>query len=200
MTGQFILLGANDASLPVAVHNQHVPLEKYKEYLRRIINHPNIAAHKPKMFVITPPPLDEIKLARIERAGGRNDPSRQAKISASYSEAARQVAAEHADVTLVDLWKALMDTAIEKTPGFDKSGPYLLGDPKSGTDGYLDRLLSDGLHMTSEAYRIFYSIVRPLVGSEWAGTPEEDRVGYVLPDWRDAPWLEDDADQNGQAS
>jgi len=64
-------------------------------------------------------------------------------------------------------------------------------EPETGLRGYLEHLLPDGLHMSGEAYQLFFDIVRPLIGSEWAGTRDEDRVGWVLPDWRIAPKLED---------
>jgi hypothetical protein len=93
----------------------------------------------------------------------------------------------------VDLWKALMGRAISKTPNFDPTTGPSLGDPEGGRRGYLEQLLPDGLHLSAESYRIFYSLVEPLLGSEWAGTPDEARVGYILPDWREAPWLDEDA-------
>ncbi|KAK3375476.1 SGNH hydrolase-type esterase domain-containing protein [Podospora didyma] len=196
----FILLGANDACVPLPTNHQGVPLDKYKANLRRIVTHPIITAHEPKkIFLVTPPPLDEMRLKELDLANGHSTSTRQAKHSAAYSEAVRQIAAEHPDtVKLVDLWKALMDTAIAKTPGFDpsKGGPAL-GDAEGGVRGYLKELLPDGLHMSSEAYRIFYDLIAPLVGAEWANTKEEDRVGFVLPDWRVAPWLDEDAHLQG---
>lgn len=107
------------------------------------------------------------------------------------------MAAENPEVTLIDLWKGIMDTAIAKTPGFDPRGPAL-GDPEGGVRGYLEQLLPDGLHLSAESYRIFYGLVQKHLGAEWAGTKEEDRVAYVLPDWRDAPWLEEDAHLKGR--
>jgi len=190
----FVLLGANDACRPLAVDNQHVPLDRYKENLRRIVTHPHITAHKPKIFIVTPPPLDEIRMDEVDRAAGHGGALRSAKTSAAYSDAARAVAVETAGVTLVDLYRALMDAAVANTPGFtpDPNGPAL-GDPACGQRGYLEQLLPDGLHLSTEAYRIFYhDLVRPLVGSEWAGTPAEDKVGYVFPEWRDAPWMDED--------
>lgn len=170
--------------------NQHVPLDKFKENLAKIITHPIITGHKPKIFLVTPPPLDEIRITKLDLEWGHPAATRQAKISASYAEAVRQVAAQHPDTALVDLWKGIMDRAIAKTPGFDQNGP-LLGDPEGGKQGYLEHLLPDGLHLSGESYRIFYDLIKPLVGSEWAGFPDEDRVGYVLPDWKVAPWLDD---------
>ncbi|KAK1751664.1 SGNH hydrolase-type esterase domain-containing protein [Echria macrotheca] len=187
----FVLFGANDACVPLPTNFQHVPLDKYKANLTRIITHPNITAHKPKIFLITPPPLDEIRITELDLAAGHPRATRHAKISAAYSEAVREVAAQQ-HVTVVDLWKALMETAIAKTPGFDRHGPAL-GDPEGGQRGYLEHLLPDGLHLSAESYRIFYDIVRPLVGSEWADKPEEERFGWMLPEWRSAPWLDEDA-------
>lgn len=167
-----------------------MPLDKFKENLTKIVTHPSITAHRPKIFLVTPPPLDEIRITKLDMAWGHSAATRQAKISASYTEAVRQVAAENPGTTLVDLWKALMDTAVAKTPGFDPNGPCL-GDPMGGQQGYLEHLLPDGLHMSGESYRVFFDLVKPLIGSEWAGFPEADRVGYILPDWRTAPWLDD---------
>ncbi|KAH8894825.1 SGNH hydrolase [Thozetella sp. PMI_491] len=185
----FILFGANDASILLPTNKQHVPLEQYSANLSAIVTHPSITAHNPKIFVVTPPPLDEIRITALDLAWGHPAATRQAKVSASYSEAARQVAAAHPGVTLIDLWQALMDRAIAKTPGYDPKGP-MLGDPEGGQRGYLEQLLPDGLHLSGEAYQVFYDIVKPHLGSEWAGTAEEDRVGFVLPDWRVAPWLD----------
>jgi lysophospholipase L1-like esterase len=178
---------------------QRVPIDKYRANLTRIISHPNIAAHKPKIFLVTPPPLDQMRVTVLDTANGHPAAARQTKNSAAYSEVVRQVAAENAGVTLIDLHKAIMDRAIEKTPGFDpKKGPAL-GDPEGGVRGYLEHLLPDGLHLSAESYRIFYDLVRPHVVAEWAGTRDEDRVGFVLPDWRDAPWLEEDAHLKGKS-
>ncbi|KAL2271658.1 hypothetical protein VTJ83DRAFT_1029 [Remersonia thermophila] len=196
----FVLFGANDACVPLPTNFQHVPLDKFKANLRRIITHPNITAHKPKIFLITPPPLDEIRVTELDLATGHPAAARQTRVSAKYSEAVRQVAAETPGVTLIDLHKALMDRAVEMTPGFDpKKGGPALGDPAGGLRGYLKELLPDGLHLSAEAYRIFYDLVRPHVGGEWEGTRDADKAGYVLPDWREAPWLEEDAHLQGKS-
>lgn len=140
-----------------------------------------------------------MRVTVLDKGNGHATAVRQTKNSAAYSEAARQVAAENAGVTLIDLQKALMDRAIEMTPEFDPSKGHALGDPACGMRGYLEHLLPDGLHLSAEAYRIFYELVRPHVGAEWAGTKDEDKVGFVLPDWRDAPWLEEDKHLMGKS-
>jgi len=181
-----VLLGANDAALVMPKDNQHVDLDKYKANLTKIITHPHVAAHKAQVLVVTPPPLDEIRVTELDLAAGQPHAARQAKISAAYSEAAREVAREVPGTVLVDLWKALMDVAVSKTPGFDASSGTL-GDPATGRRGYLEHLLPDGLHMSGEAYQILFEAVQPHIKPEHPGLTAE---GWVQPEWRTAPWLE----------
>lgn len=185
--GQFILFGANDACVRLPTNTQqHVPLDTFAANLRALATHPLIAAHRPRrVFLVTPPPLDEIRTRRLDLASGHPASQRQAKVSAAYSEAVRRVAAElEGAVELVDLYKAIMDVAVAKTTGAVGATGSLLGDPECGQRGHLEHLLPDGLHMSGEAYRIFFAIVKPLIGKEWEEAPPEDRAGYVLPDWR----------------
>ncbi|RKU44182.1 hypothetical protein DL546_007138 [Coniochaeta pulveracea] len=183
----FVLLGANDACVKMPTNQQHIPLDKYKENLTKIITHPLITAHNPKILLVTPPPIDEIHITKLDLAWGHQEATRKAKISATYSQAVRDVAAEHPGTVLIDLCKAIMDVAIAKTPGFEPKTGVALGDPESGLRGYLEHLLPDGLHMSGEAYRIFFDAVKGHIES-W---DEESREGYTLPDWQVAPKLED---------
>ncbi|KAH7023651.1 SGNH hydrolase-type esterase domain-containing protein [Ilyonectria destructans] len=180
-----ILLGANDAVIDLPTTAQHVPLETYKENLTKIVNHPRITAHKPKILLVTPPPLDEIKVTVRDMNWGHSQASRTSAISASYSETARQVARENPGVVLVDLWQAIMDKAIEMAPGDYQTGGPWLGSPENGKQGGLDELLHDGLHMSGKAYQVFYDTLLPHIGQEWKSLPADDRVGYVFPDWRE---------------
>lgn len=167
------------------VANQHVDLAEYKVNLAKIITHPNVTAHKAQVLLVTPPPLDEIFKAKLDIEAGFPQSTRETKISAQYSEAARQVAKEVEGVVLVDLWKELMDVAIAKTPGFDAS-TGTLGDPETGKRGYLEQLLKDGLHMTGEAYEIFYKAVEKHIEPQHPNLSQE---GWIYPDWREAEWL-----------
>ncbi|KAI1197364.1 SGNH hydrolase [Nemania serpens] len=170
-----VLLGANDACLPIPTSSQGVPIDQYKENLIKIITHEHIKAHNPKILLITPPPLDEIKSSLIDSEHGHKEPVRKASVSAQYSEIVRQVAAEVPGVVLVDLQKALMEKAISLTPDYDPSGPPL-GYTEGGKRGALEQLLPDGLHMSGEAYRVLFDIVKPHI------TLPNDF--YVYPDWR----------------
>ncbi|KAM0436889.1 hypothetical protein ACHAPT_002602 [Fusarium lateritium] len=186
-----ILFGANDAVLETAVTNQHVPLERYKENLTKIVNHPRITAHKPQIILVTPPPLDEIKSTPRSLANGHKAALRKFAVSASYSEVVRQVAKENPGTVLVDLWQAFMDKAAEmSSPGDYTPGGPLLGSPENGKQGGLDVLLPDGLHMGGEGYRIFYEALLPHIGKEWKGLSDDNRTGFVIPDWRELCGIE----------
>ncbi|KAF1731997.1 hypothetical protein CRV24_008190 [Beauveria bassiana] len=162
----------------------HVPLEKYGENLSNIIEHPRIRAHNPKILLVTPPPLDEIKTTEDDKAEGFPCSIRRAATSAQYSQKARDVAAKYDNVTLIDLYQVLMDKAIDMVPGdFEKGGP-LPGTLDNGKRAGLKELLPDGLHLGGTAYREFYKILWPHIGHEWLHLAEGDRTGYVFPDWR----------------
>ncbi|KAI0406704.1 SGNH hydrolase-type esterase domain-containing protein [Xylaria palmicola] len=169
-----VLLGANDACLPVPTSTQGVPIDQYKENLIKIITHKHVTAHKPKILLVTPPPLDEIRSFTTDLEKGHKERVRKAAVSGQYSETVRQVAAEVPGVVLIDLYKAVMEKAISLTPDYDASGPPL--GYTEGKRGALEQLLPDGLHMSGEAYRVFFDIVKPHI------TLPDDY--YVYPDWR----------------
>ncbi|CAK7223498.1 hypothetical protein SEUCBS140593_005256 [Sporothrix eucalyptigena] len=182
-----VLLGANDAALPSTVDNQHVDLEEYKANLKAILTHENIKAYQPKILVVTPPPLDGIRLNEFERINyQRSVTSRQALVSAQYAEAARRVAQSVPGAAVVDLHKALMDLAISRTAGFDPKSGVVLGDEAGGQRGYLANLLTDGLHLSGEGYRVFFEELRPHIDPP---NPRETMEGWAYPEWRVAPWL-----------
>ncbi|KAI1457268.1 SGNH hydrolase [Annulohypoxylon moriforme] len=170
-----VLLGANDACLPVPTNTQGVPIDQYKKNLIKILNHDHIKAHNPKILLVTPPPIDEIRITELDLAAGHAQAVRQAAVSASFSETARKVAAEIPGVVLIDLQKAILEKAVSLTADFDASGPPL-GYPK-GKRGALEQLLPDGLHMSGVAYKAFFDIVRPHIGP----FPEGQTV---FPEWR----------------
>lgn len=187
-----VLLGANDAALPRAVDNQHVPLAQYEANLTRILTHPNIQAHAPKIILVTPPPLNGFHLGELERESTPGAPtSRQARTTAQYVDAARRVANAVPGVVLVDLWTALMDRAIQRTPGWDMWTRSLLGDEQdqNSQQAYLRELLTDGLHLTGEGYRVFWDLLWPHV--ELPPNAADTTEGFVVPDWKVAPWIDE---------
>lgn len=178
---QLVLLGANDAVKPGAATSQHVPIETYKENLSKIINYPHIRAHNPKILLVTPPPVDEIRLQEIDVAYGHPAAIRSSAISASYAEKAREVARENPGVVLIDLWQAIMGEAISMSPeDYQPGGPWL-GSPENGKQGGLAKLLPDGLHMGGQGYRVFFDEIKAHIGQD---INPDDRTDYIIPDWR----------------
>jgi lysophospholipase L1-like esterase len=164
-----ILFGANDSCLPTSATGQHVSLENYRENLKQIITEPALIAHKPKILLVTPPPIHETHLESEDVQKGRGILSRHQNFTAQYADVVRDLAAELKDhnVVLVDLHKAMIDEAIRLTPDF-VAGPGLIGSKDAGDSSGLRKLLVDGLHFTGAGYKIFFDIVVPHIGKHWA--------------------------------
>ncbi|KND94916.1 GDSL esterase/lipase [Tolypocladium ophioglossoides CBS 100239] len=179
-----VLLGTNDSVLQMPATSQHVPIDEYKENLTKIITHPHVQAHRPKILLVTPPPVDQIKVTRLDMEEGHPSAIRTFAVSASYSEKAREVARKNSGVVMIDLWQAIMDKAIAMAPDdYQVGGPWL-GSLENGKQGGLDQLLPDGVHMSGDAYRVLYEQVKPHIGQEWLNLPDDDKTGYLFPDWR----------------
>lgn len=120
----------------------------------------------------------------LDKARGLKASTREQAVSTKYAEKVREVARENPDVVLVDLWKAIMVKAIymADTEDYIPGGPWL-GSPENGKSGGLDSLLPDGIHMSGEAYRIFFETIRPHIGTEWANL--EPEAGFVYPTWQE---------------
>lgn len=95
------------------------------------------------------------------------------------------MAASVPGTVLIDLQKALMDVAVKKTPGWDGS-KGVLGSLESGERGYLPNLLPDGLHMSGEAYSVFWDLVKDNISVSADGFAQ-----HVWPDWKVAGWLKE---------
>ncbi|KAL6908808.1 GDSL Lipase/Acylhydrolase family protein [Trichoderma evansii] len=176
-----ILLGANDAVIDGPTTAQHVPIETYKENLNKIIHHPLVRSHNPKILLVTPPPVDEIKLQWVDVAQGHPGAVRSSAISASYAEKVREVARENPGVVLIDLWQAIMGEAISMSPEDYQPGGHWLGSPENGKQGGLDKLLPDGLHMGGLGYKVFFEEIKAHIGQD---IKPDDRSDYLLPEWR----------------
>ncbi|KAM3073733.1 hypothetical protein ACMFMF_006935 [Clarireedia jacksonii] len=167
-----ILFGANDACLPDGPTGQHVPLQKYKDNIRAILTHPSVKAQNPEILLVTPPPVNEVHLEEQDREKGYRSLTRLQEHTAKYSIAIRDIAAEFKDhrVSLVDLWQAIMQKAVQSSPGAT-ADISKLGTKDAGDDRILRTLLTDGLHLSSEGYKIFWDEVKPLVGKQWSQEP-----------------------------
>ncbi|TAQ90901.1 hypothetical protein B7494_g758 [Chlorociboria aeruginascens] len=175
-----VLFGANDACLPGLL--QHVPLQQYRENIKMIISHPSVLAHNPAILLVTPPLINEVVLELADLVRGGKEVTRRQRVTAEYADAIRKIAAETKDqkVILIDLWKAMMDEAIALTPDYTP-GKELLGSKERGDSDALRTLLTDGLHLTGHAYRIFLREVIAVVGEEWKDEPFEEPSWLLKP-------------------
>lgn len=129
-----ILFGANDACLHGS--EQHVPLEIYKDNLRRIMKHVTVQSQNPRLILVTPPPVNEYAIEVSDAAKGIVG-RRTAEHTMAYVEACRQVG-EDLGVGVIDLWGWCMAKAKHKL------GDPLPGSKKTERNGFLDEVLSDG--------------------------------------------------------
>ncbi|OOF92473.1 hypothetical protein ASPCADRAFT_210319 [Aspergillus carbonarius ITEM 5010] len=172
-----IWFGANDASLPS--FEQHVPIETYKANLKRIIQHPLTVAQKPRIMIVTPPPINEYQLAGFDAMKGNPHPTRTAAHTKQYVEAAREVAAEFG-LPVADVWSAFMSSV-----GW-KEGQPLVGSRDLPYDDKFATLFTDGLHLAANGYRIVFEEVIKTIRENWPDQLPEN-LPYVFPAWSLAP-------------
>lgn len=172
-----IFFGANDAC--VSGHQQHVPLETYKENLKKIIEHPATRAQNPRIIIITIPPVNEYQLEKFDNDKDTPHPSRTASIAKTYALAAREVGAA-LNVPVADVWSAFMATT-----GW-KEGQPLPGSRDLSNSEEFSSLFTDGLHLTSAGYRIVYEEVVKTIRSNWPDQSPES-LPMIFPPWTDAP-------------
>ncbi|KAI1913578.1 hypothetical protein LOZ53_005339 [Ophidiomyces ophidiicola] len=123
-----VFFGANDAVLPP--YEQHVPLDKYRQYLKDILTHEAVRAQNTKLLLLTPPPVNEYKLEPT--------PARSAATTKKYADACREVGTA-LKVPVVDIWAAFM-----KEAGWTEGTP-LAGSKDAPPNQALEQLLYDGI-------------------------------------------------------
>ncbi|KAI9886495.1 MAG: hypothetical protein M1823_001675 [Watsoniomyces obsoletus] len=170
-----VFFGANDACLPDSGEgkSQHVPLERYRENLVNIIEHPMVKAHNPRIILIAPPPVDEYQF-------GRDKKDRRAEHTKAYADVVWEIGTAH-DVPVIDLWTLFMTKA-----GWSREGTALPGSKDTTKNEALRMLLSDGVHLAPEGYRILYDELQEVIRGNWSDQVP-DQLPWVLPAWQEAP-------------
>ncbi|KAK4370825.1 hypothetical protein RND71_010300 [Anisodus tanguticus] len=133
-----IFFGANDAALLGRTsERQHVPLEEYKENLRRIIQHLKKGSPSILVILITPPPVDEAGRFEYARYGDKamQLPERTNEVAGEYAKQCVELAGE-LGLPSINLWSKMQET-----------------------EGWQRKFLSDGLHLTPEGNVIVYQEV-----------------------------------------
>jgi hypothetical protein len=120
---QTVFFGANDACLPEAPSKQGVSLPNFVANLRAVLTHPLILAHRPKIVVITTPPVDEHQLSIDDLLDGSGTTrSRCVEATLAYAKAARVLVGQLNDerelksgeknsIIIADLWATMMKRA-----------------------------------------------------------------------------------------
>ncbi|KAH8671934.1 putative GDSL esterase/lipase [Tricladium varicosporioides] len=188
-----LLFGSNDSCLPECPTNQHIPLEKYRGNLLNIINHPLVKIHNPTIILVTPPPVNEVHL-ESEDSKKNQALSRLQVVTAQYADAVRSLAGEHIDqnVVLVDLWNNIMERAILNTDTktkFPSGETTMAGTKDKGDNEVLRSILEDGLHLTGDGYKMFFSLVRQVLRLRWP-TSDAIKEEWVFPRWENAPRID----------
>lgn len=185
----YIFFGANDAALPQKHNSQHIPLSEYKANIEKLITHPLIKAHAPRIILVTPGPVNEHKTWPHDREKGMRSVSRVAAITKSYADGAAAVGTK-LGIPVVNLWKAFM-TRAGWTEEWKDTEP-LPGSLDREENEVLRELMYDGLHFNPEGYKILFREVMEVIEREWPAQKPE-RLPMVLPAWSDGKaWEEFD--------
>lgn len=156
-------------------------MENYKKNIVALLERWSSIAQHPTILLVTPPPINEIQLEEQDFQKGYSTLTRLQDNTSKYAAAVREIATEWKDrnVVLVDLWKAMVEKAVQLSP--DNSNDIdTIGTKRAGDDKAMRTLLVDGLHLSSEGYKIFLNEVIPLVGKEWKEEPF-DSPSWVFP-------------------
>lgn len=139
-----IFFGANDAViLGRTSEKQHVPVEEYKQNLRKIVHHLKECSPTMLVILITPPPVDEdgrneyARLLYGDKA--RELPERTNEMTGIYANYCIELALE-LSLPYVDLWSHMQESV-----------------------GWQKKFLRDGLHLTPEGNDVVHKeVVRVL--------------------------------------
>ena len=124
--------------MPTSGTGQHVSLEKFRENLLEIINHPSVKNHKPKMILITPPPIDEYMRSANQELNAKSNIDRTASQTAQYADVVREVG-KHLGIAVLDIWTIFIQMA-----GWRPGDRHLPGSKEMNRALIFGELLYDG--------------------------------------------------------
>ncbi|KAJ4986428.1 GDSL-like Lipase/Acylhydrolase [Stagonosporopsis vannaccii] len=191
-----VFFGANDASLPDAPNKQHIPLDEYKANLEKIITHPQIVAHKPRIILIAPPPINEHLWWPRDQEKGYGAVTRTAAATKQYADAVVELGTK-LNLPVVNLWKAFMSKTDFQIDAW-KVGDLLPGSLETTQNDALVELMYDGLHFHPAGYKILYQELTKLIAEVWPDQAAE-KLPTPFPGWNDeaawAAWTASNASQ-----
>lgn len=148
-----IFFGANDAALSGrASDRQHVPVEEYKENLKKIVHHLKECSPTMLVLMITPPPVDEEGRLEYARSlyGDKATklPERTNDTTGVYAKQCLELANE-LGLPSINLWSKMQET-----------------------EGWQKKFLSDGLHLTQEGNAVVHQEVVRVFSEAWLSAPD----------------------------
>ncbi|OVA20739.1 Lipase [Macleaya cordata] len=135
-----VFFGANDAALLERTNErQHVPVDEYKENLKRIVHHLKELSPSMLVVLITPPPISEEGRKEYAQSlygeKARKLSERTNEVTGVYAKQCVEVAKE-LGVPSINLWSKMQET-----------------------EGWQKKFLSDGLHLTAEGNAVVHEEV-----------------------------------------
>ncbi|XP_044477082.1 GDSL esterase/lipase At5g62930-like [Mangifera indica] len=148
-----IFFGANDAALLGRTsERQHVPVEEYKNNLRKMVQHLKEVSPTMLVVLITPPPIDEEgRKAYAQSVYGEKamkEPERTNEMAGVYARHCVELA-KGLGIPAIDLWSKMQET-----------------------EGWQKKFLSDGLHLKSEGNAVVHQEVVRVLKEAWF-SPEQ---------------------------
>lgn len=143
-----IFFGANDAALSGRTsERQHVPIEEYKENLRKIVHHLKECSTTMLVVLITPPPIDEEGRKEYARSlygeKGMTLPERTNEMTGVYAKQCVELAKE-LGLPSINLWAKMQET-----------------------EGWQKKFLSDGLHLTRDGNAVVHQELVKVFSEAW---------------------------------
>lgn len=139
---QVVFFGANDSALPDAPNKQHIPLDEYKDNIEKIVTHPQIVAHNPRIILVAPAPVNEHLWWPRDQIKGYPTVTRVASNTKKYAEAAVEMGAK-LNLPVVNLWEKFMEKSNFKIDAW-KLGDLLPGSLENTPNDALTELMYDG--------------------------------------------------------
>jgi hypothetical protein len=118
--------------------------------LEKIITHPQIVAHNPRIILIAPPPINEHLWWPRDQESGYTAVSRTAATTKEYADAVVELGAK-LNLPVVNLWKAFMEKTDFKIDGW-KVGDLIPGSLDTAQNDALVELMYDGKHVLLDIY------------------------------------------------
>lgn len=110
--------------------------------MEKIVTHPQVVAHNPRIILIAPPPVNEHLWWPRDQESGYPSVSRTAATTKQYADAVVEIGAK-LNLPVVNLWKAFMAKTAFQIDGW-KVGDLLPGSLDTTPNDALVELMYDG--------------------------------------------------------